>query len=77
MLSIEEINNLQEDLVKAQTRNLELEEMINMQTKQYNSLLAKYNEVMNIAKVFWNKLNCGKTIKKGLKTINSLSNDIK
>lgn len=59
MLSIDEINELK-------TRNEELEKLVELQTKQYNSLLKRYNELMNIAKNFWDKLNCGETVDKAL-----------
>lgn len=43
MLSIDEINELE-------SRNEELENIINRQTAQYNVLLDKYNELLNILK---------------------------
>ena len=65
MLSIDEINELK-------IRNEQLEKMIDRQTAQYNSLLSKYIEVMNITKTLWKRLNVNKTIGESLQDINTL-----
>lgn len=50
MFSIEEINNLENDLTQTRLENKKLQEILEITSKQYNSLLKKYNEVIKLAK---------------------------
>ena len=50
MLSIDEINKLEQDLDEAHLQNKKLQDLLEVATKQYNSLLKKYNEVLQLAK---------------------------
>lgn len=50
MFSIDEINKLEQDLDEAHLKNKELQNLLEITTKQYNSLLKRYNEILQLAK---------------------------